>query len=85
MKNFIDNYIWGLFDSDFEWWADDVVQNKLSEDFYFNNEGWVNEVDGLFNKWLNMLYNKGKSSVEAAAIIERGYGIFLNGKNIFKL
>lgn len=65
-------------DGECEWdnWVEDVLGNKISEQFYNDNEAWVDEYDGQCNKWLSKLY-KNKTAEQAAAIIERAFAIYI--------
>jgi hypothetical protein len=79
-KTSLDKYLTAPHDDGFDDWADLLI-NKITEPFYGNNENWINECDGQFNKWINKLfYKRGKSPEEGAKIIERAFEIYLNLK-----
>ncbi len=59
-------------DDGFSEWCEDVIGNKISEEFYNLHEEWF-DYDEIANKWLNKLFNKGKSTKESALIIEKAY------------
>lgn len=76
-KTSLDRYLTSPPDDGFDGWAEDVLGNKITEDFYNKNEKWIDEYDGQCNKWLNELfYRRSKSPMEAAQIIERAFKIY---------
>ena len=64
-------------EADFDNWAEDVFANKINEQFYNENELWLDDYDGQCNKWINKLYSKSKSPEVAAAILERAFNIYI--------
>ena len=46
---------------------------SLSDEFYNQNSLWLDDYDGQYNKWLNLLFNKGKMPEESASIIEKAF------------
>lgn len=74
----LDRYLTSPPEDDFDNWCEDVLGHKLSDSFYNANEEWVDDNNGQCNKWLNKLYDKGKSPTEAAQIIERTFNIYTN-------
>lgn len=75
-KNSLDKYLTQPTDDGFDDWCDDVLGNKISDTFYYDNEKWINEYGGQCNKWLNKLFRSGKDTTEAAQIIERVFRIY---------
>lgn len=72
----LDRYLTTPPDNGFDDWSESVLE-RISDSFYSENESWVNDYDGQFNKWLNELFERGKSSIDAAMIIERAFGLYL--------
>lgn len=72
----LDKYLTTPPDDGFDSWCDDVIGNKISEEFYFKNEDWIFNNNGLCDKWLNRLFDKGKSSEEAANILQRTFNLY---------
>ena len=70
-KTSLDRYLTTPPDDGFNDWCEDVCGHKITDYFYEKNEPWIEEYGGLCNEWLNKLFNKGKDSTTAAAIIER--------------
>jgi len=73
----LDKYLTTPPDDGFDCWAEDVLGNQLSDSFYEKNEDWIDEYDGLCNKWLNKLFNKEVPASDAAKIIERAFGMYV--------
>lgn len=77
-KTSLDRYLTNPPDDGFDGWVDDLVGNKISEQFFNENEEWVEQPDGQCNKWLNELfYHRSKSPEEGARIIERAFKIYI--------
>ena len=79
-KTSLDKYLTTPYDDGFDDWADDVLGKMITDTFYNENENWLNEHSGQCNKWLNELFNRGKSTIEAARIIERAFYFFIQTK-----
>lgn len=48
------------------------IVDKFSDDFYYENQNWLDEYTGQFNKWCNRIFDrKDWSPEQAAKIIER--------------
>lgn len=63
-----------------------VLQDKVLVDFYDEQEGWLEDDDGLFVQWTYRLYERGKSPMETGIIIQRAFKIYQNGsKTMAKL
>ena len=58
-------------------WAEDVIE-AFSESFYNTNSDWIFSGNGLCNKWLNLIFNKGRSPKQAAMIIERAVSRYVH-------
>ena len=71
-KQSLDRYLTTGPQDDFSPFAESLI-DSLSQDFYNANEDWIDESDGLFNKWMNKLYNKSIDYKTAAKIIERAF------------
>lgn len=77
----LDKYLTEEPDDGFDGWADDVVGCHITDEFFDENEGWLNNPDGVANKWMcDLYYNKGKTPSQAARIIERAFNINLKIK-----
>lgn len=63
------------YDDGFDNWCEQI-DNEISDEFYDLHTDWLNEYDGISNKWMNKLFNKGYSSTEASIIIERGFNLY---------
>jgi hypothetical protein len=74
-KEDLDRWITKEPDDDFPQWTEEVW-NCLTDDFYNVNSRWLDEYDGQYNKWLNLLYNKGKEPKESASIIEKAHKFY---------
>lgn len=61
-------------------WFEEVLGDKISNQFYEDNEYWI-ENDPQIEKWLNKLFDSGKTQTEAAMIIERAFNIFIKNKH----
>jgi len=72
----LDRYLTTEPNDEFHNWSEDVLENKITNEFYYENEKWIDESDGQCNKWMNKLYDRGKTPTEAAVIIERAYKIY---------
>jgi hypothetical protein len=66
------------FDDECVSWCEDVIE-AFSDDFYNDNEDWIDDNSGVFNKWLNRLHHH--SPTKTARIIERGHSIYLKKKD----
>jgi hypothetical protein len=75
-KNSLDRYLTTPPDDGFDAWCDDVVLNKITDTFYNENEYWIYEHNGQYDKWLNELFRRSKDTTEAAKIIERAFKIY---------
>lgn len=61
-------------------WFEEVLGDKISNKFYEENEYWI-ENDPQLEKWLNKLFDYGKTPTESAMIIERAFNIFIKNKH----
>lgn len=73
----LDKYLTTPPEDDFDNWCEDLLGNKISDDFYNLNEKWIDESNGTCEKWINKLFNFDKSTTEAALIIERAYKLYI--------
>lgn len=73
----LDKYLTTPPEDDFNNWYEDLLGNKLSDIFYNSNENWIEESNGTCEKWINKLFNRDKSTTEAALIIERAYKLYI--------
>ena len=62
-------------DDGFSQWTEEVW-DFLSDEFYNQNSLWLDDYDGQYNKWLNLLFNKGKMPEESACIIEKAHKLY---------
>ena len=62
-------------DNGFCQWTEDIW-DLFSDEFYMANSRWLDEYDGQYNKWINSLFNKGKSPQESAIIIEKAFKFY---------
>ena len=77
-KQSLDRYLSEPPDDGFDGWAESVAEAH-SEQFYNDNEKWMDAYDGKYNDWLQELYyNRGASPLQSAEIIERAYRLFIN-------
>ena len=76
-KKGLDRYLTTEPNDGFDVWCEDVLGSKISDTFYNENEPWIDKYDGLCNKWLNELFNRGKNTTEAAKIIERAFKLYI--------
>jgi len=71
----LDKYLTsGPPEDDFDNFCEDVLGHKISDEFYNKNEFWIDKHQ--CQKWLNNLFDKGKSSIESAKIIERAFYLY---------
>jgi hypothetical protein len=75
-KQSLDKYLTSSPNDDFSDWCEDV-ENRFSDTYYDYNQSWILEYDGISNKWMNKLYNKGIKPSNAAIIIERAFKLFI--------
>lgn len=76
----LDMYLTSPPDDGFDGWAEDLF-DCFDDVFYNTNEKWIDEYDGVCNKWLNKLfYDKCVTPKEAAIIIQRAFKIFIKNK-----
>ncbi len=73
----LDKYLTTPPEDDFDNWCEDLLGNKISDNFYNLNEKWIEESNGTCEKWINKLFNCDKSPTEAALIIERAYKLYI--------
>jgi len=71
----LDRYLTEPPDDEFDGWAEDVI-NNIQEEFYTKNEDWVNENNGQCNKFINELWNRGKSPEDASKMLERTFKLY---------
>ena len=76
MRNSLDKYLTTPPDDGFDNWCEDTC-NSITDMFFWENETWINEYSGQCNKWLNELFKRSKSTIEAAQIIERAFKLFI--------
>ena len=67
----LDHYLtsggdYGEYDS----WCEQVIES-FDDDFYNENEDWINDFNTDFDTWLNKLYGDHKTPMEAAVKIQR--------------
>lgn len=75
-KNALDRWITREpYDDGFSNWTEQVC-DALTDEFYDFNSDWFEEYNGQCNKWLNSLFNKGKSPKESANIIETAFKFY---------
>jgi hypothetical protein len=75
-KTSLDRFLTTPPDDGYEDWAEELVGNHISDQFFDNNEWWLKESDGQCKRWMNdLFYKKGKSPKEAALILERAFKI----------
>jgi len=80
-KTSLDRYLTSNpFDYTADLWFEEVLGDKISNQFYEDNEYWI-ENDPQIEKWLNKLFDSGKTQTEAAMIIERAFNIFIKNKD----
>lgn len=72
----LDRYLTSPPEDRFDDFCEDILANKISDEFYGIHEKWLDEYDGQCNKWLNKLYSKNKTTIESAAIIERAFYLY---------
>ena len=52
----------------------EIVIESFSDDFYNENVEFIEEYNGILNKWINKIYfHKGINPIEAAKLIERTF------------
>lgn len=73
----LDRYLTTPPEDGFDNWIEDVLGDKISDDFYHKNEKWIDESNGICEKWINKLFKNNKNSTEAALIIERAYKLYI--------
>jgi len=73
----LDKYLTSPPNDGFGDFSEEVVGNCITDEFYNKNEDWINEYDGVCNKWLNKLFDKGISHKYSAIIIERAFNIYI--------
>lgn len=66
-------------DDGFDNWCEDVL-NYIDDEFYNQNEDWLID-SNLCNKWLNKLFDSGKSYKQASSIIKRAFKIIVANEN----
>jgi len=66
----LDRYLTTEPDSGFETWCEQVTEH-FTEDFYEQNEDWIEKSDGQCNKLMNDHFNKDTAPKLAAKIIEQ--------------
>jgi hypothetical protein len=74
----LDRYLTTPFDDGFDNYFEAVTE-KLSSEFFDDNEEWVLEDRGQYNTWLNRCYyqkQSGKNIKETAQVIERAHRIY---------
>ena len=76
LKKSLDRYLTEPPHDGFDNWVEDILENQITDDFYAANEDWLYDYHGVFDRWLNLLCNRGKSPNEAAQIIERAHKLF---------
>lgn len=76
-KTSLDRYLTTPPDDGFDSWAEKVI-DQMPDDFYYKNNDWLNDNDGVCNKWLNKLFDKGRSPQDASNTIQRAYTILKN-------
>ena len=64
------------YDIGYEKWCEEVLDKKISSDFFNENKDWIEEDNGQCDKWLNKLSDR--DPVDAARIIERAFKIYIN-------
>lgn len=80
-KQSLDRYLTsGPPDDGFDDWADELIDKKLSDEFYNQHEEWILDHSGQCNKWINKLFNKNTDIENSAKIIERAYKLYLKDK-----
>ncbi len=70
----LDKYLTSYPENALDNYCEDV-ENKFTDDFYNQNEQWIIEGD-LCSKWIQYLFRRGKSPIEAAIIIQRAFKIY---------
>lgn len=75
-KASLDKYLTTAPDDGFDSWCEDVLENKITDAFYNQNELWININDGQCSKWLNELFKRGIDTDESAKIIERAFNLY---------
>ncbi len=74
-KQSLDRYLTSAPDDGFDDWCEEVY-DKITDDFYNQNESWLQDCDGVYNSWLNKLFNRYEAPKKAALIIERAFNLF---------
>jgi len=75
----LDKYLTSPPDDGFDGWAEDVLGNKISDEFYAKNTIWLEEYNGICNKWLcKMFYKKSLNPDNAAKLLERAFKFYIN-------
>lgn len=72
----LDRYLTSPPHDRFDDFCEDILANKISDEFYNKHEKWLDEYDGQCNKWLNSLFKKENTTTESARIIERAYYLY---------
>lgn len=75
----LDKWLTTPYEDGFDGWADEIVGNQISNQFYELYEDWLNESNGQCNKWLNLLFKKNKDAYTSARIIERAFKFYKLG------
>jgi hypothetical protein len=76
----LDRYLTTPPDDGFSNWCEDLLGEKISDDFYEKNEDWLLDQNGTGNKWINKLFFKDFDTTQAAKIIERAHKMFILNK-----
>ena len=74
-KQSLDKYLTSMPDDGFSDWVEELIDKHITDKFYKENEEWLDEPNGLYNIWLNKLFNKGLEPKKAAEILERAYNL----------
>lgn len=73
----LDKYLTEPTDDGFESWAEALIE-ALEFKFYANNQSWIDENNGAFNRWLNKLFYKSDLTInQCAKLIERAHKLYL--------
>ena len=73
----LDRYLTTPPPDHFNDWAEQVIGNHISDQFYVQHERWL-ESDDVCTDWLNRLFNREYSPQRAACIIERAHALYIN-------
>jgi hypothetical protein len=74
-KQSLDRYLTTEPDDGFNGWTETVI-DTFYEGFYIRRGTWIDENNGLCNKWLNALYYKGMPPEQAAQVIMRAHKLY---------